>query len=121
MPPRNPEHPRGGDGINGPSLPPGDLVAEAMDVTVMGSAKRHREFVADFAPHRARLSELQMVCVCGTSRADQARLRSYEFEVDFVAEPARLTDRKYALVDLGESAVGLNVCCSRRDIIGDHL
>src|SRR3982074_535773 len=107
MPRRNPEHPRGGDGINGPSLPPGDLVAEAMDVTVVGSAKRHREFVADLAPHRTRLSELQIVGVCGTSRADQARLRSYEFEVGFVAEPARFVDREDALVDLAGGGVGL--------------
>src|SRR3981081_945838 len=100
MPRRNPEHPRGGDGINGTALPPGEHAPAAMDGTVLGSAKRHREFVADLAPHRARLSELQMVGVCGTSRADQARLRSYEFEVSFVAEPARFADREDALVDL---------------------
>src|ERR1700682_261594 len=35
---RNPEHPRRGHGINGPPLPPGHFVAEAMDVAVMGSA-----------------------------------------------------------------------------------
>jgi hypothetical protein len=38
MPGRNPEHPRCRDGIDSPSFPPGDFIAEAMDVTVMNSA-----------------------------------------------------------------------------------
>jgi hypothetical protein len=91
-PRRNPEHPRRGDGIDGPPLPPGDFVAEVMDVTVMSPAQRDREFVADLAPHGAGLGELQAVGVCGTSRTDQTRLRSDELEVGLVAEPTRLAD-----------------------------
>jgi hypothetical protein len=37
---RNPEHPRRGDGIDGPYLR--EFVSEAMDVPVMGSAQGHR-------------------------------------------------------------------------------
>jgi hypothetical protein len=62
-----------------------------------------------------------MVGVSGTSSADQTGLRCYELEVGLVAEPAHLADREHALVDLGRSAVGLNVCWGRRDIIGDWL
>jgi hypothetical protein len=48
-PRRNPELPRSPDGIDGLSTPAGGLVAEAMIVSVMGSAQRHCEFVADIA------------------------------------------------------------------------
>jgi hypothetical protein len=62
-----PRHP---DRINGLSPPPGGLVAKAMVVPVMRSAQRDREFVADFASHRAGLSESQMVGVSGASAAN---------------------------------------------------
>src|SRR5512141_3185160 len=107
LPGRNPKHPRRGDGINRPPFPPGDFVAETMDVTVMRPAQGHREFIADLAPHRARLSELKMVGVGGASRADQTRLRSDEFEMGFVADPPRFADREDALVDLAGSGFGL--------------
>ena len=57
-PGRSPEHPRCGDGIDSPSLPPSGFVSEAMDVTVMGPAQRHRELIADLASHGAGLSKL---------------------------------------------------------------
>ena len=34
---RTPEHPCCGNGIDGPSFPPGDLIAEAVDLAVMSS------------------------------------------------------------------------------------
>ena len=46
----------------------------AFAVAVMGSAQRHREFIADLAPHRAGLSEPQMVGVSGASLTNQTRL-----------------------------------------------
>jgi hypothetical protein len=67
-PGRNPEHTRGRDGIDSPSLPPGDFVSEAMVVAVMGSAQRHRELVAHLASHRAELGETQVVGVSGYAR-----------------------------------------------------
>jgi hypothetical protein len=62
-----------------------------------------------------------MVGVSGTSRADQARLRSYEFEVSLVAEPTGLTDREHALVDLAGSGVGVKKCRNRQVIITGWL
>jgi hypothetical protein len=81
-----------------------------MVVAVMGSTKRHSEFVADLASHRARLSESQMVGVSWTSPADQTRLRRNELEVYFIAMPTRLTDRELAFLDFGGSSVGLKMC-----------
>src|SRR5229473_5808238 len=92
-PGRNPEHTRGRDGIDSPSLPPGDFVSEAVVVAVMASAQRYREFVAHLASHCAELSEPQVVGVGGASPADQARLRCHEFEMRFVPMPTRLADR----------------------------
>ena len=73
-PRRDPEHPRRGERINSPSLPPCDFVSEAMEVTVMGSAQRYREFIADLESHGAGLGEPQMVRISRASSADQARL-----------------------------------------------
>ena len=102
---RNPKHPRRRDGINSPPLPPGDLVVETMDVAVVGPAQRDGKLVADLAPHGAGLGELQVVGISGAPCADQARLRSDEFEVGFVAQPARLADGEHALVYLAGSDV----------------
>ena len=64
-----------------------------MVVTVMGSAQRYRELVADLEAHRTGLGEPQMVRVSGASAADQTGLRGNKYEVGFVAEPTRLADR----------------------------
>jgi hypothetical protein len=64
-----------------------------MVVSVMGSAQRYRELIADLSPHGAGLCEPQMVGVRGTSPANQTRLRRHEFEVGFVAMATRLADR----------------------------
>src|SRR6202011_6340819 len=80
-PRRNPKHPRRGHGIDSPSLPPGDLVSDAVEVAVVNSAQRYREFIADLAPHRPRLGELEMVGVGGASAADQTRVRRHKLKV----------------------------------------
>jgi len=108
-PGRDPKHPRRGDGINSPSLPPGDFVAEAMVVAVMRPAQRYREFVADLAPHRAVLGEPQMMGISRASPAHQAWLRCHELEMRFVTIPARFADRELAFLDFGVSGVDLNV------------
>ena len=51
----------------------------------MNSAQGYGELIAHLEPHRARLRESEMVGVSGASAADQARLRSHEFEVGFIA------------------------------------
>jgi hypothetical protein len=80
-----------------------------MVVTVMDSAQRYRELIADFEPHRAGLSEPQMVGVGGASSADQTGLRGNELEVGFVAKATGLADSEYAFVDLCGSVV-VNMC-----------
>ena len=62
-----------------------------------------------------------MVGVSRASSADQTRLRGYEFEVGFVAEPPRFADRQHALVDLAVSGVGLKGDRFRRAVIDDRL
>ena len=109
-PRRNPEYPRRRDGIDSSSLPPGNFVAEAMVVPMMGSAQRYGEFVADLASHRAGLGEPQMVGVRRASPANQARLRGHELEMRLVTMPAGLADHKLAFLDLGGSCVGFNEC-----------
>ena len=116
-PGRNPEHPRRPDGINGLSSPPSLFVTKAMVVPVMGPAQRYGEFVADLAPHRAGLSEAQMVRVCGASPTNQTRLRRHELEMRFIAMPTRLADRELAFLDFGGSSLGLQRCRSRRIVI----
>jgi hypothetical protein len=47
------------NGVNAGGLPPGLLVARAMDRAMMRPAERHREFIARLAAERARLNKLQ--------------------------------------------------------------
>src|SRR5579863_772038 len=95
----------------------------------MNSAQGYRKFVAHLESHRARLSELEMVCVGGVSPTNQTWLGGHEFEVDFVAQSSRLAEGKLAFVDLGGSSVGLRIqrsrlavidSCSRRDRRGSR-
>lgn len=64
-PGRSPERPRRREGIDRPTLPPGDFVSEATEVAVMDPTERDRELVAQ--SHRAGLGEPQMVGVRGAS------------------------------------------------------
>jgi hypothetical protein len=50
-----------GEGINPLALPPGVLVAATMKLSVVQPADRHGEAVADPAPHRSLLCELDVV------------------------------------------------------------
>ena len=104
---RNPERPRCSEGIDRPSLPPGDLVSVAMDVTVMNSAQGHGELVAHLQPHRPRLGKSEVVGVGWASSADQTRLRRHEFEMGFITQSTWLAEGELALVDLGGSYIGL--------------
>ena len=76
-----------------------------MVVTVMNSAQRYGELVADLEPHRAGLGEPQMVGVGWASSTDQTGLRGNEPEVGLVAKATGLADRKYTFVDLRGSVV----------------
>src|ERR1700730_4037651 len=71
---RNPEHARRSKRVDSPSLPPGDFVSDAVEVAVVNSAQRYREFIADLAPHRTGLGKLEMVGIGGASAANQTRV-----------------------------------------------
>jgi hypothetical protein len=87
------------DGIDALRLPPGDLIAGAMQVTVMDAAERHRELIAHFAAQRARLHEAQMMGIAGLAPTDQAGLPGHVAQMVLVAIAARCGDREDALVD----------------------
>jgi hypothetical protein len=59
-------------------FPPGDFVACLMRLPVMASAKRHREFIADFQANAARLRKSKMMRIARLSSAHKARLRCDE-------------------------------------------
>jgi hypothetical protein len=59
-------------------LPPGPLVACAMNGAMMGATERYRKFIACLAAKRARLHEPQVVSVRRPAAAEQARLVGYE-------------------------------------------
>jgi len=120
-PGRHPKHPRRGDGINSPSLPPGDFVAEAMVVLMMRPAQRYCELVADLAPHCALLGEPQMVCIGRASPAYETRLRCHKLEIRFVSMPPRLADRKHTLIDFGRSGTICFVGGSQGGIFTDRV
>ena len=50
-----------GEGINALALPPGPLVAATVELSMVQPANGHGEAVADLAPHRPLLRELDVV------------------------------------------------------------
>ena len=44
-------------------LPPSAFTAAPVELTMVKPAKRHREFITDFAPKRALLRKPEMVCI----------------------------------------------------------
>jgi len=44
-------------------VPPGDFVADLVQLPVMAATERHRELIAHFAPKRPGLGEAQMMGV----------------------------------------------------------
>jgi hypothetical protein len=55
-------------------LPPGHFIARLMQLSVMTTAKRHRELIADFHPDRPGLREPQVMRVGGLTPADKTGL-----------------------------------------------
>jgi hypothetical protein len=84
-------------------LPPRRLVAVSVNGPMVGTAERHREFIADPPSHRSRLYEPQMVSVRGLSPTQQARLRRYELQVGAIAVAAWFAHRKGAFVDMSNN------------------
>ena len=62
------------DGVDTGRLPPGLLIAGAMDRAVMRAAERDGEFIAHFAAERPRLQVAEMMWIGLFAAADQTRL-----------------------------------------------
>ena len=91
------------NGIDARRLPPGLLVAGAMDGAVMRAAERDGEFVARFAPERPRLQVAKMMRIRLFAAADETRLLGNITKVLAVTIAPRCRKNERALVD----AVGL--------------
>src|ERR1017187_407847 len=84
-----------------------------MDLTMVNTAERHREFVAHFATERTKLRETKMMWIRGLTATNQAGLRGNKLAMGLVTDAARLADRKQAFVDASFRVVELTRDCSR--------
>ena len=91
------------DGVDAGRLPPGLLVAGAMDRAVMRAAERDGELIAHFAAERPRLQVAKMMRIGLFAAADETRLLGNIAKVLPVAIAPRCGNDEHALVD----AVGL--------------
>ena len=91
------------NGIDAGRLPPGLLVAGAMDRAVMRAAERDGEFVARFASERPWLQVAKMMRIGLFAAADETRLLGDITQVLPVTIAPRGCKDEHALVD----AVGL--------------
>src|SRR5262249_21645690 len=99
----SPELPGDLDGVDAGGLPPGLLVAGAMDGAMMRAAERDGELVARFAAERPRLQVAKMMRIGLFASADETRLLGDISKVLPVAVAPRCREDERALVD----AVGL--------------
>ena len=94
----SPELPGDLDGVDAGRLPPGLLVAGAMDRPVMRAAERDGEFVARFAAESPRLQVAKMMRIGLFAAADETRLLGNITKVLPVTVAPRGSDREDALV-----------------------
>ena len=95
------------NGVDAGRLPPGLLVAGAMDRAVMRAAERDGEFVAGFAAERPRLEIAKMMRIGLFAAAYEARLLGNVAKVLPVAIATRCSHREDTLVDaLRSSRIG---------------
>jgi hypothetical protein len=77
-------------GIDADGLPPGCFIAAIVQLSMMETAERNGELVADFAAQGTGLSGAEMMGICGLPAAHDAGLRGYERQVVLVPSSARL-------------------------------
>ena len=70
--------------------PPAEFIAGAMQITVMGAAKRHRIFIADFETEASWLRKPEVMGVGWLTPANHTGLRGNELAVTLVAPPPSL-------------------------------
>src|SRR5262249_5115002 len=96
------------DRIDAELLPPQSLVARAVELAVMQTAQRNREFVADLAPERGLLGEAHVVRFGRLTPTDEAGSGSDVLEMIFVAKAPRFSECKDAFVDgIGRTFPGM--------------
>ena len=66
-------------------LPPGELVAGLMQLTVMTAAEGNGVFIADFQPNGSGLRKAQVMRVCGLPTTDETGLRGDKLQMVLVA------------------------------------
>ena len=81
-----------------------------MQLAVVRTAQRDREFVADLEAETAGLRKPQMVRVTGLAAADEAGLFRNEPQMLLVPQPSGFWEGQHAFVDAGAELV----LCSRR-------
>jgi len=102
-----PELPGDLNGVDADRLPPGLLVAGAMDRPVMRAAERDGEFVARFAAERPWLQVTKMMRIGLFAAADETRLLGNVAKVLPVTIATRYSNREDTLVDaLRSSRIG---------------
>src|SRR6266567_4578636 len=87
------------NGIDAGRLPPGLLVAGAMDRAVMRAAERDGEFVARFAAERPRLQVAKMMRIGLFAAADETRLLGDITKVLRVTKAPQFRSNDHALFD----------------------
>ena len=87
------------DGVDAGRLPPGLLIAGAMDRAMMRAAERDGEFIARLAAERPRLQVAEMMRIGRFAAAEEARLLGDIAKVLFVAIAPRRRNYEHALVD----------------------
>ena len=87
-------------------LPPVLFVPSLVQLPMMAAAQRHGELITYLKPNGPGLRKPQVMRIAGLPAADQARLRSDEFQVCLVAQSFGFGNRELALVDFGRSQFG---------------
>jgi len=72
-----------------------------MQLSVMSTAKRYREFIADFQANCSWLCEPEMMRITRFTTANQAMLRGNKLQMCFVTQPFRFGNGKLAFIDSG--------------------
>jgi hypothetical protein len=85
--------------INAGLRPPCRLVAITVDLAMMTTAERYREFVAHLAAKRSVLRETQVMRIGGRATANQTWLFCDEPYMFAIANAARFSVAEFALVD----------------------
>jgi len=101
------------NGVDAGRLPPGLLVAGAMDRAVMRAAERDGEFVARFAAERPWLQVAEMMRIGLFAAADETRLLGDIAKVLRVTIAPRCRSNEHALVG-AVRLVGVAVSLHRR-------